>query len=127
MDLLDPGLRDLIQELHDCRIRGIFSGLRPGPTPTVGARTFVAGEVLDYGDEWIDLRALWFTPAAGFVESNDDLVVRVSFHDPQNRSLHLCKGIDIVCSGERVEPSGNIIKLDKAHICFKPELVSSLP
>ena len=126
MDLLDPSLRDLIQEIDDCRVRGLFSGLRPGPTPTVGARTFIAGEVLDYGDEWVDLRALWFTPAAGFVESTDDLMVRVSFHEPRNRCLHLCKGIDIVCSGERVEPSSSIIKLDKAHICFKPE-VSSLP
>lgn len=119
MDLLEPNLADVIPNLQDTRIRGLFSGLGAGLTPVVGARTYVIGEVLTFGDDWIDLWALWFTPSAGFVASEEQAKVTVAFPDVGNRCLHLCKGIQVICSGVRALRDDDTVALREARIAFR--------
>lgn len=127
MAVLDPELDELVQRMDDRQIRGLFTGLDPGFFPSIGTRTLVAGEVVSFGDDWIDLRARWFTPAAGFVIADHPSVITVSLDDALNRCLHLCQGIDIICAGERTDIAKNKVRLANAQICFRPELAVSMP
>ncbi|CAK9108644.1 unnamed protein product [Durusdinium trenchii] len=124
---LDADLVDLLQTFHDGRIRALFSGLGPGFTPTVGQRTWVAGEVLSYGDDWIDLRAFWFVPSSGFTEPTDFSKITVSFDDVCNRCLRLASGVEVICSGDRVGSESDTVKLVNACLGFRPELEVLLP
>ena len=124
---LDADLVDLLQTFQDGKIRALFSGLGPGFTPSVGQRTWVAGEVLSYGDDWIDLRALWFVPASGFTEPTGFSKITFSFDNVCNRCLRLAAGIEVICSGDRIDSDSNSVKLANAHLGFRPELEISLP
>eukprot|EP00913_Durusdinium_trenchii_P025359 g23807.t1 len=64
MDELDLLLSVLDQDLVRKDIRSLFSGLVPGFTPTVGARTVLAGNVSSYSNDWLEIEALWFIPGS---------------------------------------------------------------
>ena len=127
MDKLDD-LLSLLQKDVQSEIRGLFSGLQVGSTPRLGSKTLIAGNVVTYGDEWVDLAALWFVPGVGFGPPKDEAITRVHMHDIQMKNLHLCSGIQIVCIGDQAPGLGvHDIILNNARTCFRPDFDPSLP
>ena len=109
-------------------VRSLFSGLTTGTAPRVGSRTLIAGDAVTYGDDWVDLTALWFVPGAGFGPPKDDAITRVHISDIQKKNIRLCSGIQIVCVGDYSPGLGcHDLTLDVAKICFRPEFDPSLP
>ena len=127
MDELEDLLSDL-QKHAKPLVRSLFSGLQEGAYPMVGSRTAVAGGVISYGDDWVDLMAMWFVPGSGFVPPKNDMPTRVRIHDILHRNLHLCPGAQIVCIGDKELGSHeHELFLHDAKICFRPDFDPALP
>ena len=100
MDELEDLMSDLQKHVKPL-VRSLFSGLQEGAHPMVGSRTVIAGGVISYGDDWVDLMAMWFVPGSGFMPPKNETTTRVRIHDILRRNLHLCPGAQIVCIGDK--------------------------
>ena len=127
MDELDDLLSCLQTHVQPV-VRGLFKGLQTGPLPMLGSRTVVAGNVTSYGDDWVDLMAMWFVPGTGFLPPREERITRVHIHDILHKNLHLCQGVQIMCIGEKKPGSDDHdVTLTDANICFRPEFDPALP
>ena len=127
MDVLGA-LQACLGQSHSApKIRGLFEGLNAGFAPTVGGKTYVAGDVADFGEGWVDLHALRFEPKHGFKCQSDDFLLKVVFDDVLDRCLHFCTGIQIICAGVNTSVDPSTIVLKNAQVCFRPELEPTLP
>ena len=127
MDVLDA-LQACLGQSHSApKIRGLFEGLNAGFAPVVGRRTYVAGDVAGFGEDWVDLHALRFEPKHGFKCHSDDFLVKVVFDGMLDRCLHFCTGIQIICAGVNTSVDPSTIILKNAQVCFRPEFEPTLP
>ena len=123
------GRLDCIHQAHvKNEIRGLFAGLTPGFLPMVGSRTFVVGDVTDFGTDWLQVMAHWFVPGAGFSRPVEDKCIKICFHDVCRRGLHVCPGIQVMCTGlQTSKTTDDAVVLDHATIGFRPEYSAALP
>ena len=128
MDELELLLSHLDQDLLRKDVRMMFSGLTPGFMPTVGARTVMAGNLLSFCNDWLEIEALWYVPGIGFQPHEDKQDFRIYMDGVCARHIHLARGIQLVCTGERVLSTDSAaISLRNARICFRPEVALSMP
>ncbi|CAK9116017.1 unnamed protein product [Durusdinium trenchii] len=128
MDELELLLSHLDQDPLRKDVRMMFSGLTPGFMPTVGARTVMAGNLLSFCNDWLEIEALWYVPGIGFQPHGDKQDFRIYMDGVCARHIHLARGIQLVCTGERVLSTDSAaISLKNARICFRPEVALSMP
>ena len=126
LDLADQILQDPLRS----RLRGLFSDLQsPTCFPKFGDVHCCVGDVLAVGQHWIDAALLQFQPGEGFVSLGDaECQVRLHVQDVAARSIHLAKGVQIICTGSsRRTEDMKEAWFDHAALCFRPELVTEMP
>lgn len=88
----------------------------------------MAGDLMAFGNDWLEIEALWFVPGDGFQPPVNKQSFMVYVKDAATRHLHLSPGIQLVCTGEReVTQDSDAITLKNAKLCFRPEVVLSMP
>ena len=126
MGLVDQILEDPLKS----RMRSLFAGLQsPTMFPCFGDFHCCTGDVLEIGQHWIDAAMYRFVPGEGFVSNgDDDGLVRLHVQDIAARSIHLVKGVQIVCAGNlRRLKDMKEAWFENAAISFRPELLLEMP
>ena len=128
--MLDPHVVDCLRAPFDGRLAGLVQVLSTTThTPTLDGCTVTAGEVIDFGHDFVHMLQAPFVPMRGFDLASKDCrscIIRV----PQatERSISLCRGGRVVIAGplNSVKVDGEICFDSKAVVIHRPELQTDL-
>ena len=128
--MLDTHVVDSLRAPFGGRLAGLVQVLSSTThTPTLDGCTVTAGEVIDFGHDFVHMLQAPFVPMRGFDLASKDCrscIIRV----PQatERSISLCRGGRVVIAGplNSVQVDGEICFDSKAVVIHRPELQTDL-